>query len=74
MRNKIHVIFLHGIVCSVTTILSGMVALHGLPENEITLCEKLLQNKVIESWNLGNAIQSRFSEKAEYSRLVACEI
>lgn len=63
MRNKIHVIFLHGVVCSVTTVMSGMVTLHNLPENEITLCEKVLQNKVIESWNLGNSIQSHFSKR-----------
>lgn len=49
--------------CSVTTILSGMVTLHDLPENEITLCEKLLQNKVIKSWNLANVIQSPFSKR-----------
>lgn len=75
MRNKIHVIFLHAVVCSVTTILSGMVILHGLPENEIALCEKVLQNKVIESWNLGNMIQSCSSKRHRVlTCLLACEI
>lgn len=63
------------VYCSVTTILSGMVILHGLPENEIALCEKMLQNKVIESWNLGNMIQSCFSKRHRVlTCLLACEI
>lgn len=66
-------------MCSVykdtfTTILSGMVTLHDLPENEITLCEKLLQKKVIESWNLGNVIQSPFSKRHRVPTcLLVCE-